>query len=355
MRKWIYIIGTLLLLLPLCLGAQVDFLRPVTASTSNETLIECAKMLRAAGRDKEAIHYYKMAKARRDSVQLKLLSIQAEQVKRIHNVHVLQAEKDHKVYSLQLFVLSFLIASILMVISYLVYTYHTRRKLKRGEAEMREMIIEVEAINLAKEHFLSNINGSIAQPLDKVVENSLLLSSDQELDDAQRTRLSDIINETSAQLMRLINDILDLSRLEAGMMKFVSSDVELFSLIGDAAVVMCVGKAGKIEVECPQNSLCWLRIDGNRLRTVFQNLFVSSFSDDRIRVIVKPDAAIGKVSVIVYNTVLAKNELSQDMIILNEINRMIVNHFGGIYEAYSDAAESYVYLTFKGKITQLEL
>lgn len=355
MRKWICIIGALLFFLPLCLGAQADFLRPVSPLTDNDPLSERAKMLHAAGRDNEAIHYFKMAKTARDSAQLQLLTRQTEQVKRMHNVYVLQAEKEHKAYSLQLFILSFLVASILTLIGYLVYAYLTRRKLKHEEAEMREMTREIEAVNLAKNHFLSNISASIARPLDKVVESSLLLSSEQELDDAQRDELSDVINKTSAQLMRLINDILDLSRLEAGMMKFMLSDIELFSLIGDAAAVMSVDKDEKIEVEYPQNALCWMHIDGNRLRTVFQNSFASSLSGNPVRAIVEPDTAGGEVSVIVYNTALATREPSQELIILNEVNRMIVTHFGGLYETYPDAPEPYVYLTLKGSVTRLGL
>lgn len=355
MKKWIYIIGALLFSLPLCLGAQADFLSPVSPSTGNDSLVERAKMLHAAGRDNEAIRYFKMAKAGRDSVQLQLLTRQTEQVKRIHNIHLLQAEKEHKAYSLQLFILSFLMASILTMTAYLVYVYLTRRKLKHEEAEMQEMTCEVEAVNLAKNHFLSNISDSITRPLDKVVESSLLLSSEQELNAAQRDKLSDIINKTSAQLMRLINDILDLSRLEAGMMKFVLSDIELFSLVGDAAAVVSVDKDEKIEVECPQNALCWMHIDGNRLRTVFQNLFASSLSGDRIRAIVEPDAAGSEVSVRVYNIALAARELSQELIILNEVNRMIVNHFGGLYEIRSDEPEPYVHLTLKGSVTRLGL
>lgn len=353
MRKWIYIIGALLFFSqPLCLGAQTGFSRPVSPSTDNDTLGNHAKVLHAAGRDNEAIHYFKRAKAKRDSVQLQLLTRQTEQVKRIHNVYVLQAEKVHKVYSLQLFILSFLGGLILIITGYLVYAYCVRRKLKREEAQMCEMTREVEAIHRAKNHFLSNISSSIARPLDKVVESSLLLSSKDELDEAQRNELSDSISKTSAQLMRLINDILDLSRLEAGMMKFMPSDIELCSLVGDAAAVMSVGKNEKIEVECPQNVLCWMRIDGNRLRTVFQNLFASSLSGNAVRATVEPDAASGKVSVTVYNTALAKGELSQELIILNEVNRMIVTHFGGLYEAHPDATEPFVYLTLKGSVSR---
>lgn len=66
-----------------------------------------------------------------------------------------------------------------------------------------------------------------------VVESSLFLVSEQQIEDKQRVAISEVINKTSSDLMRLINDILDLSRLEAGMMRFVLSDVEVFSLIQD--------------------------------------------------------------------------------------------------------------------------
>lgn len=325
--------------------------REVSSLDYNIALDERGKILYAMGRNEEAVRCFKTAKAGSDSAQLQILTKQAEQVKHMHQVNVLQKEKEHKVYSQQLFLLSFLIVSILIIIGFLIHTYLTRRKLKLDESEMRKMTKEVELANLAKERFLSNISCSIAEPLDKVVESSLFLSSGEELDDEKRNKLSDIINKTSAQLMRLINDILDLSRLEAGMMNFALSDVELYSLIHDIAAGISIDKNKTIEVECPQEALFWLHIDGNRLVTLFQHLFTSSLSSDKIRVIAEPNTANSEVWVKVYNTELAKHNLSQELIIQNEINRMIVTHFDGSYEVYPDAPVPYIHLTLKGNST----
>ena len=160
----------------------------------------------------------------------------------MHDVYLLQQEKERNYRYLQIIIISFLIVSIIAITVFIVYTYRARRKLERDEAEMRRMTDEVELANSAKERFLSNISTSISQPLDEVVGNSLLLASERQIEDQQRVAISEVINKTSSDLMQLINNILDLSRLEAGMMRFILSDVEIFSLIQDAATGTSIGK-----------------------------------------------------------------------------------------------------------------
>ena len=187
------------------------------------------------------------------------------------------------------------------------------------------MTDEVELANSAKERFLSNISTSISQPLDEVVGNSLLLASERQIEDQQRVAISEVINKTSSDLMQLINNILDLSRLEAGMMRFILSDVEIFSLIQDAATGTSIGNGRKINIVCPQSALFWSHIDGPRLSNVFNNLFAFVISGKELQVAIEVNQEGTELMIKVYGTLLAHQNLSQDMIIRNEINRMIIS------------------------------
>lgn len=335
--------------------AQVDTLmilfRPVSALNYNAAVEDRAEVLHLIGRDVEALDLFKVAKKKRDSLQIDLLDTQTEQVKGIHDVYLLQQEKERNYHYLQLIIISFLIISIITITVFIVYTYRARKKLEYDEAEMRRMAYEVELANSAKERFLSNISTSISQPLDMVVEGSLLLASEQQIEDRQRVEISEVINKTSSDLMRLINDILDLSRLEAGMMRFVLSDVEVFSLIQDAATGISIENGRKINIVCPQSALFWSNIDGPRLLTVFNNLFAIAISGKELQVSVEVNEEGTELCIKVYATLLASLNLSQDMIIRNEINRMVINHFEGVYESKTEAQTPYIYFTVKGRLT----
>lgn len=337
---------------------QVDTLMALFHSVSdidyNEAFAKHAEIIHLMGRDVEALQLLKRAKTVRDSLQIELLNTQTEQVKSIHDVYLLQQEKERNYRYLQIIIISFLIVSIIAITVFIVYTYRARRKLERDEAEMRRMTDEVELANSAKERFLSNISTSISQPLDEVVGNSLLLASERQIEDQQRVAISEVINKTSSDLMQLINNILDLSRLEAGMMRFILSDVEIFSLIQDAATGTSIGNGRKINIVCPQSALFWSHIDGPRLLNVFNNLFVFVISGKELQVAIEVNQEGTELMIKVYGTLLAHQNLSQDMIIRNEINRMIISHFKGVYESKTEAQTPYIYLTLKGNLTSFD-
>lgn len=338
--------------------AQVDTLamlfRPVSALGYNEALQRRANILHLMGRDVEALELFKETKIERDSLQIELLNTQTEQVKSIHEVYLLEMEKERNNRYLQIIILSFLIVSIITIAIFTIYIYRARKKLEWDESEMRKMTREVELANSAKERFLSNISTSIKQPLSRVVNNSLLLASGASVEDERRIAISEVINKTSFELMQLINDILDLSRLEAGMMRFVLSDVEVFSLIHDAATGIS-GESGKlVNITCPQSALFWSHIDGARLLSVFNNLFSLTDSEDELQVEIEVNDGGTELMIKVYGTSLAQRNLSQNMIIRNEINRMIIHHFEGVYENRVKVQPLYVYFTIKGRFTSLD-
>lgn len=331
---------------------QADSLLPLVRQLGGQTYYNIlgwrADLLYEMRRDTEALDLYKTVKAGRDSSQLNILNTQTEQVKNMHNVYLLQLEKERNYQYRQITILSFLAIAILTTLGFILYTYRSRRKLKHDEVEMRRMTHEAEMANIAKERFLSNISTSISQPLDKVVESSLLLASDQKIEEDQRTVLSEVINTTSTNLMQLINDILDLSRLEAGMMRFTLSDVEVLSLVQDAAAGTSIKYGKKIEVSGPQDTLFWTHIDGTRLLNVFNNLFYSTLPEKELQISLELSEDKKELAIKVYNTLLASPDLSQEQIIRNEINRMIIEFFKGVYQNKTDEQIPFVYFTVKG-------
>ena len=104
---------------------------------------------------------------------------------------------------LALTVLVLLIAAVLVAV--LSYSYLTKmRRIKR----------KAEAVNNMKTRFIRNINHEIRTPLNAIVGFTQLLTSDDELSDEDRLRYGGYIAENSAILMKLIDDILDVSDAE---------------------------------------------------------------------------------------------------------------------------------------------
>lgn len=90
-----------------------------------------------------------------------------------------------------------------------------------------------EEANEVKSRFLANMSYNIRIPLNNVVGFSQLLSTDMGLDDKEKLEYSEIIQANSTDLIQLVNDVLDLSRLEAKMMKFQIQDCEIREICND--------------------------------------------------------------------------------------------------------------------------
>lgn len=325
--------------------------RPVSYLSYINTLFVKASLLHEAGGAEEALALYKQASRDQDSVQISLLNKQTTQLKGDYHFNQLLLEKENNYWYMQLFILVFWGVAILIIACFVVYTYRIRRHLSKAEQEMRKMTDEIEQANVAKERFLSNISSSISVPLNEVLKGSLLLASDEVISQQVRQETSETIASTSAELMKLINDILDLSRLESGMMRFEVSEVELVSMANDVVSIVTMENRVTITSKMPQDILCWVHIDGIRLLKVFTSLLsavlppaIPSAAVLRPTESAVPSLVIEmklseddtKLWIRVSGTMLASVSQSQEVIIRNEINRMLIEHFGGQYEVKSE-------------------
>jgi len=137
-------------------------------------------------------------------------------------------------------------------------------------AEARDAALEVARL---KSEFLATMSHEIRTPMNGVVGmTELLLGTTL---DHQQKRFAEGIQYSADGLLTVINDVLDLSKLEAGRVEFESRDFELRALIEEVAFLFAASAQAKdLEVACeipPDLDIC-CKGDPDRLRQILVNL-----------------------------------------------------------------------------------
>jgi PAS domain S-box-containing protein len=152
---------------------------------------------------------------------------------------------------------------------------------KRGDQMLRDAKEQAERANRAKSEFLSRMSHELRTPLNSILGFGHLLEMDG-LSEQQREPVKYIL-ESGRHLLHLINEVLDIARIEAGKVTIFPEVVAVHALLKDAvAVVSPMAAERNVRVEITRGELgCCVRADQQRAKQVLLNLLSNAIKYNR--------------------------------------------------------------------------
>ena len=141
-------------------------------------------------------------------------------------------------FEILLLVAIVLLLFLIMVLYFYLRTSKLKNKLlilidkqKEDEIELRKAKDKAEESDRLKSAFLANMSHEIRTPLNAIVGFSNLLTMAE--DEEERNEYINIISSNNELLLQLINDILDVAKIEAGTLEFIDSEIDINALLSD--------------------------------------------------------------------------------------------------------------------------
>jgi PAS domain S-box-containing protein len=155
-----------------------------------------------------------------------------------------------------------------------VVSMHDVTLQKMAEASLIHARDAAEAANRAKSVFLANMSHELRTPLNAILGFSELMAQDATISTKQKETL-DIINRSGRHLLSMINDVLDISKIEASRLEVNNQAFDLLKLLHDISDMIKVRAAKKqlnFSLEISPDVPRFIKTDSGKLRQVLINL-----------------------------------------------------------------------------------
>ncbi|MGQ3671464.1 ATP-binding protein [Xanthobacter sp. TB0136] len=179
------------------------------------------------------------------------------------------------------------------------------RSLEVASAELRAANAQLKTLDQMKDDFVSSVSHELRTPLTSIRALSELMHDTPDMEVEQRDEFLRIIVQESERLGRLVNQVLDMAKLESGLAEWHSVDVDIVGLIQNSATTtseLFRNRGAQLVLDVPQD-VPLLRADPDRLTQVLLNLLsnAAKFVPEEngrveLRLSVEDDALVVRVS-----------------------------------------------------------
>ena len=157
--------------------------------------------------------------------------------------------------------------------------------LQERNVELQRAKVVAEKANLAKSDFLSSMSHELRSPLNAILGFAQLMESDSPAPTPNQKESITQIRQAGGHLLRLISEILDLAKIESGILSLSPESVSLAEVMAECQG-MIEGLAGRrgIQITFPRFSIpCFVRADRTRLKQILINLLSNAIKYNRER------------------------------------------------------------------------
>jgi signal transduction histidine kinase/HAMP domain-containing protein len=186
-------------------------------------------------------------------------------------------------------------------------------------SELQEKSLELQVANQHKSEFLANMSHELRTPLNAIIGFSEVLGEEMfgEVNAKQAEYLEDI-HSSGKHLLALINDVLDLSKIEAGKMELELSPLDMEAALGDAMTLLrdrATRNSVVLEFQCPTPIGTWIA-DMRKFKQIMVNLLSNAvkFTPSGGRVTVRAERLAGEVRICVSDTGIGIKPEDQELI-----------------------------------------
>jgi len=179
-----------------------------------------------------------------------------------------------------------------------------QRELEAATASLQAANEQLKELDRLKDDFISTVTHELRTPLTSIRAFSEILHDNPDIDPAERHRFLGLIIKESERLTRLINQVLDLAKLESGIAQWQNSELDLGEIVADAVgstSQLFKGRSVAIETEVAA-ALPAVSADRDRVMQVMLNLLSNAVKfcpsgTGRVRVRVEPEGNCVRVDV----------------------------------------------------------